>query len=99
VLKFQELSNELQNKLEAGGHFMVECIHNCGHSEPPVEAENGASRYEGFWQFMFDHPYWLKPGESPYNENGLPPSMPSWCAIGVGNATPPPGVCDKNECS
>ena len=99
VIDFQEASKDLEEQLVAGGHFVLECIHNCNHSTPPFDVPEGMTDFAPLWDFLLDHPYWLKPGESPYNVNGLPPSMPSWCAVGVGNATPPPGVCDKNECS
>ena len=99
AINFQDASHDLEMELVKGGHFVEECIHNCNHSTPPFEVPEGMTDFAPLWDFLLDHPYWLKPGESPYNVNGLPPSMPSWCAVGVGNATPPPGVCDKNECS
>ena len=99
AINFEDTSRNLEAELVKGGHFVQECIHNCNHSTPPFEVPEGMTDFAPLWDFLLDHPYWLKPGESPYNENGLPPSMPTWCAVGVGNATPPPGVCDKNECS
>lgn len=99
AINFQDASHDLEKELVKGGHFVEECIHNCNHSTPPFEVPEGMTDFAPLWDFLLDHPYWLKPGESPYNENGLPPSMPSWCAVGVGNAVPPAGVCDKNECS
>ncbi len=99
VINFEETSHDLEEKLVEGGHFVVECIHNCNHSTPPFDVPEGMTDFAPLWDFLRDHPYWLEPGQSPYNSEGLPPSMPAWCAVGVGNATPPPGVCDKNECS
>jgi predicted esterase len=99
VIKFQETSQDLEMHLVEDGHFVVECIHNCNHSTPPFEVEEGMTAFAPLWDFMFAHPYWLEPGQSPYNSEGLPPSMPTWCAVGVGNAVPPPEPCDKNECS
>ena len=99
VIKFQETSQDLEMHLVEGGHFVVECIHNCNHSTPPFEVPDDMTAFAPLWDFMFAHPYWLEPGQSPYNSEGLPPSMPTWCAIGVGNAVPPPEPCDKNECS
>lgn len=99
VIDFEQTSKDLEMNLEADGHFVVECIHNCNHSTPPFEVPAGMTAFAPLWDFMFAHPYWLQPGESPYNSEGLPPSMPTWCAVGVGNAVPPPEPCDKNECS
>ena len=81
------------------GHFMVECIHNCGHSEPPFDAPNGFSKYKGMWDFILDHPYWVSDGDSIYQTEGVAPDMPEWCAIGAGNATPRTGECiNPSEC-
>lgn len=99
AVDFQQTSQDLEKNLVDGGHFVVECIHNCNHSTPPFEVPEGMTDFAPLWDFLLDHPYWLKAGESPYNEQGLPPSMPTWCAVGVGNAVPPAEVCDKNECS
>ena len=99
AVDFKQTSQNLEKKLVEGGHFVTECIHNCNHSTPPFEVPEGMTDFAPLWDFLLDHPYWLAPGESPYNELGLPPSMPSWCAVGVGEAVPPAGVCDKNECS
>jgi predicted esterase len=99
VIDFQQTSQNLEMHLEQGGHFIFECIHNCNHSTPPFEAPPGETAFSPMWDFFLDHPYWLETGESPYNEFGVPASMPDWCAIGAGNATPPPEPCDKDECS
>ncbi|HEY0133263.1 MAG TPA: hypothetical protein VGB85_04260 [Nannocystis sp.] len=99
AVDFQQTSQDLEKHLVEGGHFVVECIHNCNHSTPPFEVPEGMTAFAPLWDFLLDHPYWLKAGESPYNDAGLPISMPAWCAVGVGNAVPPAGTCDKNECS
>ncbi|MCY1055188.1 hypothetical protein [Nannocystis sp. SCPEA4] len=99
VIDFEQTSKDLEMNLEAGGHFVLECIHNCNHSTPPFPVQPGETSFAPLWDFFLDHPYWLAPGESPYNEFGIPAGMPDWCAIGVGNAVPPPEPCDKNECS
>lgn len=99
VINFQDTSHDLEMHLVEGGHFVVECIHNCNHSTPPFMVPDDMTAFAPLWDFMFAHPYWLKPGESPYTAEGLPPSMPTWCAVGVGNAVPPPEKCDMNECS
>jgi predicted esterase len=93
VMNFDTASKELEKSLDAGGHFYLECVHNCGHSEPPLEAPAGLTNFAGLWQFVFDHPYWLKPGTSPYTSDGVPKALPTWCAIGAGSSTPRTGEC------
>jgi predicted esterase len=90
ILNFEVTSRNLESALTEGGHFVVECTHNCGHSVPPFDS---GSPVEPVVDFVLKHPYWLAPGESPYNETGLPDTYPSWCAIGVGNAEPRTGDC------
>ena len=94
LLKFEDISHTLEDELIKDGHFFVECVHNCGHSEPPFAGPAGYSKYKGLWDFVLDHPYWLAPGESPYS-GGLPADMPEWCGIGKDSATPRTGVCDN----
>lgn len=98
-INFEQTSQDLEQNLEADGHFVLECIHNCNHSTPPFDPPMGATAFATVWDFVLAHPYWLEPGVSPYTTEGLPDTAPSWCAIGVGHAVPPPEVCDKNECS
>jgi hypothetical protein len=95
-LNFQPASQNLEAGLEAGGHMIVECIHDCGHGEPPNVDES----IKVIWWFLQDHPYWLSDGESPYNDTGLPQGYPEWCAIGAGNAIPrsDPTSCGPPEC-
>ena len=90
-MDFSVASDALESGLVAGGHFLVECTHNCGHVEPPLDAPPGESKYAGIWEFALDHPYWLAEGQSPYLTQGLPPALPSWCAIGANSATPRTG--------
>jgi predicted esterase len=91
-MDFSVASASLEQGLATGGHFFVECVHNCGHVEPPFETPTGLSKYAGMWEFALDHPFWLAPGESPYLDDlGLPASMPSWCGIGANGATPRTG--------
>ena len=98
LLNFGAISQTLETDLVQGGHFFVECIHNCGHSVPPFEAAPGESTFKSLWQFGLDHPFWLDPGESPYT-NGMPADMPPWCGVGMGGATPRTGVCvDESQC-
>lgn len=94
---FQVLSRGFEDHLTAGGNFVTECVHNCGHGVPPLAGPPGSNpiegMVEGLVQFAVDHPYWLGPGESPWKANGLPPGMPDFCAIGVGHAVPRTGDC------
>jgi hypothetical protein len=89
-MDFSVASRDLEAGLVSGGQFFVECKHNCGHVEPPLDPPPGQSKYAGMWEFAFNHPFWLPPGESPY-KHGLPPSMPAWCGIGADGATPRSG--------
>ena len=98
IINFQTCSQALEKDLTADCNFVVECIHNCGHGEPPFDPDAGTSLYAGLWQFALDHPYWLPQGTSPYTTKGLPTDMPAWCAIGVGNATPRTGMCNPPGC-
>lgn len=93
VMNFDTASKELEKSLGADGHFFLECIHNCGHAEPPLDAPPDLTKFASLWQFVFDHPYWLKAGESPYLQKGLPATMPSWCGIGAMSSTPRTGNC------
>jgi hypothetical protein len=86
-MDFATASSELETALAHDGHFFIECKHNCGHVEPPIDPPPGVSKFGGVWQFAWDHPFWLPAGESPY-ANGLPTSLPSWCGIGAHSATP-----------
>jgi hypothetical protein len=91
---FSVTSHYLENALDAEGHFYVECIHNCSHAEPPLVPPAGESKYSMLWQFMFDHPFWLRAGESPYQVTGLPANFPEWCGIGGDSATIREGACE-----
>jgi predicted esterase len=98
LIEFQPASQALEQALGAECEFMVECVHNCGHSEPPFTAAQGLSTYGALWEFVMDHPYWLPTGTSPYTTKGLPAGLPSWCAIGAGNAVPRTGACGGSGC-
>jgi len=65
----------------------------------PFEVPEGMTAFASLWDFLRDHPYWLNPGQSPYITEGMAASMPTWCAIGAGNAIPPAEVYEQNECS
>jgi predicted esterase len=98
AVDFNEASGRLEDHLEEDGHFFMECVHNCAHSEPPLEGEDGLSRYAGLWEFIFDHPYWLDAGTSPYIVDDLPESAPEWCGIGKGSAQIRQGECGEDGC-
>lgn len=99
LLSFDTLSKTLEDDLTSEGNFFLECIHNCGHSEPPLDPPaDGSSIYGPLWGFFLDHPFWLKDGESPYKQNGIPAAMPDWCDIGKGSATPRVGPCSGGGC-
>jgi predicted esterase len=98
VVDFNTGSKTLENELEKRGHFFLECVHNCGHGEPPFPTPTGLSKYGAMWQFVFDHPYWLPAGDSPYKRTGVPADLPPWCAIGKGKATPRTGMCAPSSC-
>jgi hypothetical protein len=93
VLKFETATKELERRLEANGHFMLECQHNCGHSVPPIEVPAGQSLLTPFVDFIRSHPYWIPTGTSPYESDGLPAGLPAWCAIGAGSAVARTGEC------
>jgi predicted esterase len=93
IFSIAATSQAMEDALVDRGNFFVECIHNCGHAEPPLDAPPGLSKYAALWQFVFDHPFWLGPGVSPYNETGLPDAFPTWCDIGQGSAVPRTGDC------
>ena len=93
-LSFAMTSNHLEDYLTEDGHFFVECIHNCQHAEPPSD-EDAQTKYAFLWNFIFDHPYWLEDGKSPYLYEGLPDTFPYWCGIGDGSATIREGECES----
>jgi len=90
-MDFSVASHDLEQGMSAENELIIECRHNCGHVEPPLEAPPGLTKYAAIWDFTFNHPFWLAPGASPYLTTGLPAGMPSWCAIGAGNSTPRSG--------
>jgi hypothetical protein len=90
-MNFSIASREMETALHNDGHFIVECRHNCGHVEPPLVPYMNESQYAGMWQFALNHPFWLPAGQSPFLTDGLPPSMPAWCSIGMGTSTPRSG--------
>lgn len=99
LLNFQSASQAFENNLTAEGHFLIECIHNCRHGEPPVDPPPGLSKYYTLWDFFLKHPYWLPDGLSPYSPGGLPPDYIPWCGIGQGSAVIRSGAdCPEAGC-
>ncbi len=88
LINFQKASTALESSLDGEGHFLVECVHNCGHAVPPFDPPPpGGEKFDVVWRFVLDHPYWLPAKRSPY-ETTLPAAFPSWCAAGKGKAVP-----------
>lgn len=92
IMNFEKASKDLEDALVSGGHFLVECIHNCGHAVPPLDPPPpGEPPFDLVWQFVLKHPFWLGAGQSPLAGKALPaPAFPSWCGIGKGSAVPRP---------
>lgn len=91
AMRFETASENLETALTDEGAFVMECVHNCGHTAPPVE--DPTIGLGVLYRFALDHPFWLAPGESPYFVRGLPEGTPEWCGLGVGSATPRTGAC------
>jgi predicted esterase len=92
LVDFTSTSQALEDDLTAGGHFFVECIHNCGHGMPPLDSE-AMNPLLPVWRFALQHPYWLGAGQSPYVDSGLPADLPPWCGVSKGSATIREGEC------
>jgi predicted esterase len=90
-MDFSVASHTLEQELTSEGHFVVECKHNCGHVEPPLETPPGQSKFAGMWHFALDHPFWLAAGDSPWLVDGVPEQAPAWCGIGMGGSEPRTG--------
>jgi predicted esterase len=89
IMNFQKASSHLEDGLVAGGHFFLECVHNCGHAVPPFDPPPaGGLAFDSVWRFATDHPRWLPAGKSPYGASIPKPPYPSWCGVGRNSATP-----------
>lgn len=97
AVDFNATSLDLELNLDAEGHFVLECIHNCMHAAPPFDMAAGETAFAPMWEFVMAHPYWLEDGQSPYL-GGVPDSMPEWCGVGLGGATPREGECGPDQC-
>jgi predicted esterase len=103
AIDFATASKKLEMDLEAAGHPVVECIHNCTHATPPFEApldQPDLPTFAPAWEFMLAHPYWLEDGYSPYQEfDAMPEPWPDWCSYGSNSAVERVGECMGSECS
>lgn len=98
IINFDQVSRDLEQGLDGDGHFVLECVHNCAHGQPPFDVPMAMTEFEPLWMFALDHPYWLEDGASPWLETGIPTDMPAWCAIGSGNAEIREGECEPDAC-
>jgi len=71
VFSFEEASYDLLDQLDQGGHFAVQCVHDAGHSIPPVGVDY-------VWDFFAAHPKDVSP--DPW-QDGLPNTMPAMCLL------------------
>ena len=93
AVDFAMTSADLEENLEADGHAVVECEHNCGHAAPPFESGiRDLTTFAVMWRFILDHPYWLEDGETPWAADA-PTFKPDWCSVGVGSSSPRTGEC------
>lgn len=92
IMNFEKASKNLEGSLVSGNHFLVECVHNCGHAVPPFDPPaQGTPKFDMVWNFILRSPFWLPAGASSLKGAALPsPAYPSWCAVGQGNAVPRP---------
>ena len=79
-VSFAEASQRYEQDLLNSGHFVVECVHSSGHSEPPLDPLEDRPKYASIIGFILDHPYWIE-GTARYLQEGLPDTMPDWCQI------------------
>lgn len=87
LMNFERASKNLESALATDSHFLVECVHNCGHAVPPLDTPPaGTPTFDMVWQFVLKNPFWLGAGKSPLSTGSLPSVFPAWCAVGQGNA-------------
>jgi len=72
MIKFEEMMKEFSGKLQADGHFVIECNHGLGHNVP-----YGATT----WLFKFLLVHSWKDGSSPLAQTGLGSDFPDYCVI------------------
>ena len=80
LIDFERASTLYRDELRCDHHFVIQCVHDAGHAVPAIDMPDGGTRFGGFWQFLFDHPYGLGPDQSPYLDGGLPGTLPTWCS-------------------
>jgi len=82
IVDFHAASQRLEEALLDHGHFVVRCVHDRGHSLPPLPPPPpDDSRFAFVWDFFRAHPYGLAPATSPYLDGGLPAAAPTFCGI------------------
>ncbi len=85
---FNVISADLSRNMAQSGHFVVECVHTCGHVPPLLEPlPDGTPGLQPLLSFFLEHPYWLPDGASPYIQ-GLPSTFPGFCGVGAGGGIP-----------
>ncbi len=92
VMHFDQLSAKLETGMTQDHLGMIECVHNCGHTVPPLDLPPSGIRFEAFYDFVLRHPYGLPAGAVNY-PTGLPSTFPAWCAIGPGTAIARDAAC------
>jgi len=72
LIDLRQTSKALADAIEAGGGRVVECGHEGGVCNAPVEL------HEAGWKFLMDHPYAVEP--EPYGGE-LPAGFPEYCTM------------------
>ncbi len=72
VVMFDTMMKEFSGKLQADGHFVIECNHGLGHNVP-----YGATTW--LYKFLLVHTW--KDGTSPFAQTGLGKEFPEYCVI------------------
>jgi len=72
VVMFETMMNEFSDKLQADGHFVIECNHGLGHTVP-----YGATPW--IHKFLLAHTW--KDGTSPFAQGELGADFPDYCTI------------------
>jgi len=68
---FDDANQTFSSLLQDDGHFVIECVHDLGHTVPYEAADY-------LMPFLTSHPRGVSP--EPY-EGGLPSEFPDWCSI------------------
>lgn len=79
-INFHQASLNYKNHLAGDGHYIVSCQHDNGHGAPPPDAGETEPPVGALFDFVLDHPYWYE-GVSPYQTEGAPADLPSYCSL------------------